>query len=221
VSAVPFLKPREQTRRAWCRDNFWPLLLGTIDTREQQTVARRRGNGEGSTTCHKKSGPYMARYTVQTPAGPERKTILVHELVYVGHGRSSFSPMIKSAARGYPPPRSGKRLARTLPRLASGFSPVGSGGGAASSVFFYGSTESGEETAPCRASASARLRRTTTRGLRRGKQRPLVLVIGRLVLALRKRSPYREQWDHRNPQGRTTDAFPQQPHGRRRPPRRV
>ena len=35
----------------------------------------RRGNGEGSITRHKKSGLYMARYTVETPAGPKRKTI--------------------------------------------------------------------------------------------------------------------------------------------------
>jgi integrase len=35
----------------------------------------KRGNGEGSITRHKKSGLYMARYTVQTPIGPKRKTI--------------------------------------------------------------------------------------------------------------------------------------------------
>jgi integrase len=35
----------------------------------------RRGNGEGSITRHKKSGLYMARYTVQTAGGPKRKTI--------------------------------------------------------------------------------------------------------------------------------------------------
>jgi integrase len=38
-------------------------------------VARRRGNGEGSITRHKGSGLYMARYTVETPKGPKRKTI--------------------------------------------------------------------------------------------------------------------------------------------------
>src|SRR5829696_7715241 len=35
----------------------------------------KRGNGEGGITRHKKSGLYMARYTVQTPAGPKRKTV--------------------------------------------------------------------------------------------------------------------------------------------------
>jgi integrase len=35
----------------------------------------RRGNGEGSISRHKKSGLYMARYTVETPAGEKRKTI--------------------------------------------------------------------------------------------------------------------------------------------------
>jgi integrase len=35
----------------------------------------RRGNGEGSITHHKKSGLYMARYTVQTSTGPKRKTL--------------------------------------------------------------------------------------------------------------------------------------------------
>jgi len=35
----------------------------------------RRGNGEGSITRHKKSGLYMARYTVETSTGPKRKTI--------------------------------------------------------------------------------------------------------------------------------------------------
>src|SRR3982750_4469312 len=38
-------------------------------------MSRRRGNGEGSITRHKNSGLYMARYTVQTPNGPQRKTI--------------------------------------------------------------------------------------------------------------------------------------------------
>jgi integrase len=38
-------------------------------------LAKKKGNGEGSITRHKKSGLYMARYTVQTPAGPKRKTI--------------------------------------------------------------------------------------------------------------------------------------------------
>jgi hypothetical protein len=35
----------------------------------------RRGNGEGSITRHKKSGLYMARYTVQTENGQKRKTV--------------------------------------------------------------------------------------------------------------------------------------------------
>jgi integrase len=35
----------------------------------------RRGNGEGSITRHKKSGKWMARYTVETPTGPRRRTI--------------------------------------------------------------------------------------------------------------------------------------------------
>ncbi len=35
----------------------------------------KRGNGEGSITRHKKSGLYMARYTVETATGPKRKTI--------------------------------------------------------------------------------------------------------------------------------------------------
>jgi integrase len=38
-------------------------------------VAKKNGNGEGGITRHKKSGLYMARYTVQTPTGPKRKTI--------------------------------------------------------------------------------------------------------------------------------------------------
>jgi hypothetical protein len=29
----------------------------------------KRGNGEGGITRHKKSGLYMARYTVETPTG--------------------------------------------------------------------------------------------------------------------------------------------------------
>ena len=35
----------------------------------------KRGNGEGSMTRHKASGKWMARYTVETPAGPKRRTI--------------------------------------------------------------------------------------------------------------------------------------------------
>ena len=38
-------------------------------------MANKRGNGEGGITRHKKSGLYMARYTVRTPTGPKRKTI--------------------------------------------------------------------------------------------------------------------------------------------------
>jgi hypothetical protein len=34
----------------------------------------KRGDGEGGITRHKKCGLYMARYTVQTAAGPKRKT---------------------------------------------------------------------------------------------------------------------------------------------------
>jgi integrase len=35
----------------------------------------KNGNGEGGITRHKKSGLYMARYTVQTLTGPKRKTL--------------------------------------------------------------------------------------------------------------------------------------------------
>jgi integrase len=38
-------------------------------------LAKKRGNGEGGITRHKKSGLYMARYTVQTAAGPKRKAL--------------------------------------------------------------------------------------------------------------------------------------------------
>jgi hypothetical protein len=38
-------------------------------------MAKKNGNGEGGITRHKKSGLYMARYTVQTATGPKRKTI--------------------------------------------------------------------------------------------------------------------------------------------------
>jgi integrase len=34
----------------------------------------KNGNGEGGITRHKKSGLYMACYTIQTPTGPKRKT---------------------------------------------------------------------------------------------------------------------------------------------------
>ena len=36
----------------------------------------KHGNGEGGITRHKKSGLYMARYTVDTPTGKKRKTVL-------------------------------------------------------------------------------------------------------------------------------------------------
>jgi integrase len=38
-------------------------------------MTKKRGNNEGSITCHKKSGLYMARYWVETPTGPKRKTL--------------------------------------------------------------------------------------------------------------------------------------------------
>jgi integrase len=37
-------------------------------------VAKKRGNGEGSIT-RRRDGLYMARYTVQMPTGPKRKTL--------------------------------------------------------------------------------------------------------------------------------------------------
>ena len=37
-------------------------------------MARRRGNGEGSIT-RRKDGLYMARYYVETPKGPKRRTL--------------------------------------------------------------------------------------------------------------------------------------------------
>jgi integrase len=37
-------------------------------------MASRRGNGEGSIT-RRKDGLYMARYWVETPKGPKRKTM--------------------------------------------------------------------------------------------------------------------------------------------------
>src|SRR5215204_835717 len=37
-------------------------------------MAKKNGNGEGGISRHKGSGLYMARYTVQTPTGPKRKT---------------------------------------------------------------------------------------------------------------------------------------------------
>ncbi len=38
-------------------------------------MAKKNGNGEGGISRHKGSGLYMARYTVQTPTGPKRKTL--------------------------------------------------------------------------------------------------------------------------------------------------
>src|SRR5918997_1240742 len=38
-------------------------------------LAKKNGNGEGGISRHKGSGLYMARYTVQTPTGPKRKTL--------------------------------------------------------------------------------------------------------------------------------------------------
>src|ERR687897_185733 len=38
-------------------------------------MAKKRGSGKGEISRHKKSGLYMARYTVQTPEGSKRKTI--------------------------------------------------------------------------------------------------------------------------------------------------
>jgi len=48
-------------------------------------MARKRGNGEGSITRHKKSGLYMARYWVETPKGPKRKTIYGKSRQQVAH----------------------------------------------------------------------------------------------------------------------------------------
>jgi integrase len=38
-------------------------------------LSKRRGNGEGTITRHKKSGLYMARYTVETATGTKRKAL--------------------------------------------------------------------------------------------------------------------------------------------------
>ncbi len=37
-------------------------------------MTKRRGNGEGSISRHPKRDLWMARYTVETPNGPKRKT---------------------------------------------------------------------------------------------------------------------------------------------------
>jgi hypothetical protein len=63
-------------------------------------MSRRRGNGEGSITRHKNSGLYMARYTVQTPNGPQRKTIY----------------MVRSERRSQ---ISSQKLSRTVPAASS------------------------------------------------------------------------------------------------------
>ena len=41
----------------------------------------KNGNGEGGITRHKKSGLYMARYTVETPTGKKRKTALRQDAI--------------------------------------------------------------------------------------------------------------------------------------------
>ena len=38
-------------------------------------MAKKKGNGEGSIGFHKKSGLYMARYTLETATGVKRKTL--------------------------------------------------------------------------------------------------------------------------------------------------
>ncbi|MDQ4000206.1 MAG: site-specific integrase [Actinomycetota bacterium] len=38
-------------------------------------MTKKNGNGEGGITRHKKSGLYMARYTIETPTGKKRKTV--------------------------------------------------------------------------------------------------------------------------------------------------
>jgi integrase len=42
--------------------------------KEDRSMAKKRGNGEGSITRHK-DGRYMARYMVHTPKGPKRRTV--------------------------------------------------------------------------------------------------------------------------------------------------
>ncbi len=54
----------------------------------------KNGNGEGGITRHKKSGLYMARYTVQTPTGPKRKTLYGktrREVALVASSKASVS----------------------------------------------------------------------------------------------------------------------------------
>ncbi len=52
----------------------------------------KRGNGEGSITRHKKSGKWMARYTVETPTGPKRRT------VYAGTRKEAGEKLAKALA---------------------------------------------------------------------------------------------------------------------------
>jgi len=56
-------------------------------------MARRRANGEGSITRHKNSGLYMARYTIQSPTGPKRKTVY-------GKPRSEVAEKLTEAMAG-------------------------------------------------------------------------------------------------------------------------
>ena len=53
----------------------------------------RRGNGEGSITRHKASGKWMARYTVETPTGPKRRTI------YAGTRKEAAEKLAKALSQ--------------------------------------------------------------------------------------------------------------------------
>jgi hypothetical protein len=58
----------------------------------------RRGNGEGSITRHKKSGLYMARYTVQTPNGSKRKTVYAKDAKMSRTSSRRPSPTVPTAS---------------------------------------------------------------------------------------------------------------------------
>ena len=76
------MRPRSKqgSMRPLLREGFvvsgvFRALQGQILSPERSAaVAKKKGNSEGSITRHKKSGLYMARYTVETASSAKRRT---------------------------------------------------------------------------------------------------------------------------------------------------
>ncbi len=83
-------------------------------------MTKRRGHGEGSITRRTRSGLHMARYRVETPAGPKRKTIYgkTRKEVDAALAQALADRLQGAGRKGHPEVQGGQAQARAAGRRA-------------------------------------------------------------------------------------------------------